>query len=331
MPRQRIHLINQFEEIGGSEHRALDLARILMNHADVRLWATDQPDARLSGPVPIARIDPRWGRFPRAGTFVFVGTYFRVGAWMRLARPSRRIIIFNTPDVEGFKALERSTARTLTSHAVPCEVEYASDALQSMLGRPGIIIESPINIRTFQPRQQPCRNSPSRFRVGRLSRDVPEKFHEDDPALFSALAGHDIDVRLMGGACVGFPTSPRIAVTAPGTRPAQEFLRSLDCFVYRTRSTWLEGFGRVVFEAMACGLPVVAGRTGGYANYIEHGVNVFLFDTSEQALAHIMQLRDDPALRQRIGANARRSVEQLYSERHEEKVVNFYTGRMSSP
>ena len=56
-----------------------------------------------------------------------------------------------------------------------------------------------------------------------------------------------------------------------------------------------------MFEAMACGLPVVCGRRGGYADYIVHGVNGFLFDTSEQAVALILKLRDDAALRARIG------------------------------
>ena len=63
---------------------------------------------------------------------------------------------------------------------------------------------------------------------------------------------------------------------------------------------------------MACGLPVVCGRRGGYADYIVHGVNGFLFDTSEQAIALILKLRDDAGLRQRVGSAARQSVEALY-------------------
>jgi glycosyltransferase involved in cell wall biosynthesis len=57
---------------------------------------------------------------------------------------------------------------------------------------------------------------------------------------------------------------------------------------------------------------VVCGRRGGYADYIVHGVNGFLFDTSEQAVALIHELRRDPSLCERIGRAARRTVEDLY-------------------
>ncbi len=119
----------------------------------------------------------------------------------------------------------------------------------------------------------------------------------------------------MGGTCLRdrFAGAGVASLLPAGSTPSVDFLQGLDCFYYRTSDHWLEAFGRVVFEAMACGLPVVCGRRGGYADYIVHGVNGFLFDTSEQAIALILKLRDNAALRERIGHAARRSVEALYS------------------
>jgi glycosyltransferase involved in cell wall biosynthesis len=323
----KVHLINRFGETGGSEGRALELARILSGHADVRLWATGTPSSQLSGPVPIEVIEPRRGRFPRSGTFVFVGVYYSISRWIRLTRPSRRIIVFNVAHPDVFASFERRTARTLTLRPVPCEIVYATDLLRPMLGRPGIVQESPIDIQTFRPRTYQSRGIGAPFRVGRLSRDHPQKFHEDDATLFRVLTEHDIEVRLMGGECLRLAPSPRIMITAPGAQPAADFLHTLDCFVYRARSTWLETFGRVVFEAMACGLPVVVGRPGGYVEYIEHGVNGYLFDTSEEALSYILRLRSDPDLREHLGRNARRTIERLYSSSYEASIVDFYIGR----
>jgi glycosyltransferase involved in cell wall biosynthesis len=325
MKRPRIHLINQFEQVGGSELEALDLARLLCGHADVSLWATDVPGSSLSGPMPIELIDPRRGRFPHRGTFVFVGVYYHIGRWTWLTRPSRRIIIFNTPTPHLFEPFEHRTARTLPLGRVEPEVVYPSDVLRPMLGRPGIVLESPIDIRRFSPRAPVRDDDAGAFRIGRLSRDHPEKFHEDDAMLFRTMAEHGVDVRLMGGACLGLAPSARVVVSAPGAQPAPDFLRSLDCFVYRTRSDVVDGYARVVFEAMACGLPVVLGRHGGYAQYIRHGVNGFLFDTNEEALGYILRLRDSPPLREELGRCARQTVEGLYADSYEAKVIEFYT------
>ena len=321
----RIHLINRLELVAGSELRTLGLANILSGHADVHVWATDIPDPRLSAAVPIKLIEPRKGRFPRSGTFVFVGVYYPLGRWLHLVWPSRRIIILNTPQPDLFAQFERQTARTL--RPAPCEVVYATDLLRPLLGRTGMVQKSPVDVRAFQPPAAPRANGGGPFRVGRLSRDVPEKFHADDPALFAALAAQGVDVRLMGGACLGLPPSPRIVVTAPGSAPAPAFLHALDCFVYRTASTWLDTFPRVVIEAMACGLPVVAGRHGGHAEHIAHGVNGLLFDSGDEAQAHILRLRGDPELCAYLGRNARQTVERMYSGDYERGIIEFYTGR----
>jgi glycosyltransferase involved in cell wall biosynthesis len=91
------------------------------------------------------------------------------------------------------------------------------------------------------------------------------------------------------------------------------FLRELDCFLYRTSDGWFETFGRVVFEAMACGIPVVAHRRAGYSQFLRDGEDVLLFDTDEEAFALVMRLKTDAALTARIARNARNRVEEMFS------------------
>ena len=161
---------------------------------------------------------------------------------------------------------------------------------------------------------------------GRLSRDVSRKHHPRDPYVYAALAAAGVDVRIMGGTCLRQRVVPELAesLLPAGAVPAADFLRGLDCFYYRTGERILEAFGRVVFEAMACGLPVVCSRRGGYADYITHGVNGFLFDTEDEAIALILRLRDDPALRYRIGHAARRTVESLYARGPRRRKLGFF-------
>lgn len=106
--------------------------------------------------------------------------------------------------------------------------------------------------------------------------------------------------------------------------PAEEFLQSLDCFLYRTSPRWVEPSGRVVVEAMACGLPVVCHRSGGYSEYIEHGEDGFLFDSQFEALRLVMKLARDEGLRRSIGKAARRKAESLFSEEERSRIVQFY-------
>ena len=75
---------------------------------------------------------------------------------------------------------------------------------------------------------------------------------------------------------------------------------------------------------MACGLPVVCHSHGGYADWIKHGDNGFLFDTSDEARGILARLVADAPLRRRIGFNARRTVEDMYSPAAEAERLAFY-------
>jgi len=105
---------------------------------------------------------------------------------------------------------------------------------------------------------------------------------------------------------------------------AHLFLQGLDCFFYRTSEKYLEAWGRVITEAMACGLPVVCHKRGGFAETIDDGRNGFLFDTQQEALEILLKLKDDPELRERVGKAARRSAEELFSDAVRSEIIEFY-------
>jgi glycogen(starch) synthase len=79
-------------------------------------------------------------------------------------------------------------------------------------------------------------------------------------------------------------------------------------------SLW-EGFGYVCAEAMACGKPVVASRTGGLAEIIEDGRSGVLVEpgNAEELARAILSLIRDPERRAQIATAARKRVVEEFS------------------
>jgi Glycosyl transferases group 1 len=313
LAKKRIHLINPMAEVAGSEMRVVELYKMLKPVADVTVWSEWDPDPSLARAVPIRPLRPRRGQFPLTGTLVFVGFWFHVGRWVWLSLASRRIILCNTmPKRRNF--FDSMCQRVSCRGIWPVEFAYAGVEVARAIGMPGPILPSLIDLARFSPRQEsPRRDS---FRVGRMSRDVVDKHHEESPALYRRLISAGCTVRIMGGTTLRkwIPDPPAALELLPlGAEDGATFLRELDCFIYRTNDEWFETFGRVVFEAMACGLPVVAHRRAGYSHFLRDGQDVLLFDTDEEAFTLVMRLKTDASLGARIARNARSRVEEMFS------------------
>jgi phosphatidylinositol alpha-1,6-mannosyltransferase len=93
-----------------------------------------------------------------------------------------------------------------------------------------------------------------------------------------------------------------------------------DVFTMLCRNRWggleQEGFGIVFVEAAACGVPQVAGDSGGAADAVvdgETGLVVRRPDDVGEAVAALRRLLDDDAERERMGRAARRRAEAEFS------------------
>ena len=117
-------------------------------------------------------------------------------------------------------------------------------------------------------------------------------------------------MRILGGTCLAreLANIPGIELPPAGAEDAATFLRTLDCFIYRTSERWFEAYGRVVMEAMATGLPVVVSRRGGYADHLRDGANALLFDSTAEAVQRVLAVRADEALGARLARDARRTA-----------------------
>jgi glycosyltransferase involved in cell wall biosynthesis len=96
------------------------------------------------------------------------------------------------------------------------------------------------------------------------------------------------------------------------TKSAHQALRQIDTLVLPSDA---EGFGLVLIEAMAAGVPVVATDVAGIRDVVKHNETGLLVPArSPRAIAQaIEQLRGDPALRARLTINAREDVARRYT------------------
>lgn len=87
-----------------------------------------------------------------------------------------------------------------------------------------------------------------------------------------------------------------------------------------------EGMSLAILEAMSAGLPIVAIRAGFAPELIRDGVDGLLADPNVESLAEtIAQIRENPALANRLGTNARmRAAGEFNWERTAEEFIKLY-------
>lgn len=110
-------------------------------------------------------------------------------------------------------------------------------------------------------------------------------------------------------------------VRAPGFVNPFDYLLGCDVFVF---PSWSEGSAKAVYEAMACGLPVITTHSAG--SVVRHGVDGFLIDAGDQdALrCHMAWFGANPDQIDKMGASARDRVKELTWGHYARRVIDVY-------
>jgi glycosyltransferase involved in cell wall biosynthesis len=95
-----------------------------------------------------------------------------------------------------------------------------------------------------------------------------------------------------------------------------DYYSQLDALVLPslTRPNWKEQFGRVLIEAMACGVPVVGSDSGEIPNVIGDAGLVFPEGDVQALQTSLSQLMADPALRDELARRGRERVLAHYTQ-----------------
>lgn len=153
------------------------------------------------------------------------------------------------------------------------------------------------------------RSENERVRVGTCGRMEPQR----NPRLFAELA-----TALKESAAwtwIGAPSETAALpphVNCSGWLSRSETLTRLaQLDIYVQTSLW-DGLSYAVLEAMTFGKPIVATDIPANRALVDHGVTGFLGASAEELAAHLRRLVEDEPLRRKLGAAARRHVEEKH-------------------
>ncbi len=172
--------------------------------------------------------------------------------------------------------------------------------------------------------------------LGRLNRD---KGVLDLAAAFADIADRRSDVVLMLVGAEENVSVEQIQETCGAHRDRirrvgfapcpQRYMAAADIFCL---PSYREGFGQVIIEAAACGVPTVASRIYGITDAVEDGKTGLLFPAGDVALltTTLMKLIEDQALRRKMGMAAiNRACELFASDKITKELLGLYEEAMA--
>jgi glycosyltransferase involved in cell wall biosynthesis len=206
---------------------------------------------------------------------------------------------------------------------------FTKDSIVSRGVNPNKILRVPygVNLEHFTPGIKPDKpgNIFSVLFAGSLDQRKGIKYLLE---AFTQLALPDAELVLCGG-IVGSGNwltayQDRVRYIGPKSFPQMpDVYRDSDVFVF---PSLVEGFGLVILEAMACGLPVITTpHTGGY-DVIEDGVDGFIVPIRDvEAIKEKLEfLYRNPEAREAMGRAARRKAEQYSWSHYEQRVIEAF-------
>ncbi len=201
--------------------------------------------------------------------------------------------------------------------AVAVPTDRIGDELRDSLARPLRLATLPNPVLARDPILLSHPRAPGPFRLAAAGRLVPAKGFDILIAACARLAADGIAFQLtihgegplratLAGAIAAAGLEDRITL-AGYARNLPARLVEVDLFVLSSRR---EGFGNVIVEAMAAGIPVLATRCGGAEGLIADGVHGFLVPPEDPAAlaTAIAALAADPARRAAVRAAAAASL-----------------------
>ncbi len=239
-----------------------------------------------------------WGQLACLSTAIITNSHFTAGSWIRIPSARRRIhVIHNGIAVEDF-------SREVQRHRNARSREYKDRVVLGVIGRIDPDKGHDVFLRALQGVAQTMPRA-----LALIAGDAaPEQ------------QGYERQMRRLAD---GLGLAGNVNFVGPLADP-RPFYAQLDALVLPSR---YEPFGRVLIEAMAAGLPVIATESGGPSEIVKHGKTGLLVPPGDaEALAEaIRTIASSPDLRKEFGRTGfERAVSHFSLDRHTTAIQGLY-------
>lgn len=192
------------------------------------------------------------------------------------------------------------------------------------------VVYNPVSVAPKRPVNSAEKNNPQ-LHLGYLGRLTPHKGIEDLLTAVEQLTRRNLPVKL---SIAGqgdrkyeemlWKRAKGLPVTFLGHTSPEELFHQIDILVVPSR--WHEPFGRVVAEAFANGIPVIAANRGGIPEIVEKGCTGWLYEPNDpEALIGILtRITEYPKVLTPMRAEVLRKAQNFTVEAHVHRYTELY-------
>lgn len=182
------------------------------------------------------------------------------------------------------------------SYKVPMKKIVVSSWIKEQIGDNSIkVVNNGIDLSIFFPNEKNSKTN--KFVVGTVGRLAKSKGYDIFLEAISSINSKDIELIVLSQEDLKLPNKIKARIIKPNNdKQVVDFYHQCDIFVF---TSFIEGFGMPLLEAMACGVPVITTNCGGIRDFVNNSNSIIVPTGDVHSIANaVIMLKKDKNFRE---------------------------------